>query len=92
MSIYLLEAFLKLSSYGIEAYFDENWNKFDFLLVMTTVLFDVILAQIFNGNVGSSLQASKVLKITKIQKVFRLFRAFRTIKILSFFAAGLEIF
>ena len=39
--VFTMEAFLKLSAFGCR-YFKDNWNRFDFLIVVTSVIFIII--------------------------------------------------
>ena len=32
--IYSIEIIIKIVGYGVETYFDDSWNNFDFFLVM----------------------------------------------------------
>ncbi|CAK4281977.1 unnamed protein product [Aphanomyces euteiches] len=66
--IFIGEALTKLTCYGLH-YFDTNWNRFDFVIVVFTVL-SIILAAI-NVNLGSA---------ATVVRVFRVGRALRLIK------------
>lgn len=90
--VYVIEFIMKFLALGYENYFKDNWNKFDFFLILFQAIFYIALENFMSSSADKSLAASRVIKIAKIQKVFRLFRALRTVKILSFLAVGLEIF
>ena len=45
---FIFESILKIIAYGIRGYFHKGWNKFDFFVVLTSVL-DVIINQIGNS-------------------------------------------
>lgn len=79
--IYALEVIVKIISYGVDEYFQDSWNSFDFFLVIFQLVFDYILYNILSQTLIQSFKANRLLKLAKIQKVFRLFRAFRTIKV-----------
>lgn len=36
--IFIIEAIMKLVAYGIKGYFYSGWNKFDFFVVITSIL------------------------------------------------------
>ena len=44
-----MEATLKLIALSPKGYFSVGWNKFDFFVVLTSIL-DIILSQLFTDN------------------------------------------
>ncbi|KAF0724299.1 hypothetical protein Ae201684_016963 [Aphanomyces euteiches] len=69
--IFIIEAVMKLPSFGW-AYFESNWNRFDFIIVLFTIAGFMMDA----SNVGDGTTAS----ITRVFRVFRVGRAIRLIK------------
>ncbi|RHZ31300.1 hypothetical protein DYB37_010542, partial [Aphanomyces astaci] len=66
--IFTLEATVKLTSFG-RVYFEDGWNRFDFVIVVFTLL--SMMLQAVNINVGST---------ATVIRVFRVGRALRLIK------------
>ncbi|KAL4429432.1 hypothetical protein ABPG74_021019 [Tetrahymena malaccensis] len=89
---YLLECLIKMIGIGIEKYFDDSWNCFDFFMVLMS-FFNIVLSTTlsFLQNTKSA-KATKLLRLTKINRVFRIFKALRSIKFLSILLAGFELF
>lgn len=82
--VFVVEALIKLVAAGPSAYFYNNWNKFDFFVV-TTSLLDILLAWL----VGSSTillrlgpQMFKLIRILRISKIIRIFKALKTLETL----------
>jgi len=67
---FLLEALVKISALGTKAYFKDNWNRFDFALVV--------------GSLPALLSAFLPIPNTSILLIFRLLRLIRLIKFLWF--------
>lgn len=71
--IFLVEAILKSIAFGF-TYFNNNWNRFDFFVVMASIL-DVILA-VFNfpttGILAVGPKIAKVLRVLRVTRIFRL--------------------
>ncbi len=67
---FLLEAIVKISVLGRQAYFKDNWNRFDFALVV--------------GSLPALLSAFIPIPNTSILLIFRLLRLVRLVKFLWF--------
>ena len=76
--IFMFECLLKLIAYGIKPYFYSSWNKFDFVIVMVSIL-DIVIADI-DGIDASFL---KTFQIIRVLKVIRVIRVIRLVKILK---------
>jgi voltage-gated sodium channel len=70
-SLFIIELFIKLKSFGAKQYFSSNWNKLDFLLIVISV--PALITFIFNL---SMLDVSFLL----VFRVLRVFKAFRFLK------------
>jgi hypothetical protein len=68
--IFTVEAVIKLIAFGIDKYFEDNWNKFDFAIVVGT------LAGLFAKYVAGSDAGS----IATVIRTFRIGRVFRMVK------------
>jgi len=67
---FLIEAIVKISTWGGKAYFNDNWNRFDFILVV--------------GSIPTLLSAFIPIPDTSILLIFRLLRLVRLVKFLRF--------
>ena len=52
--IFILEAFLKIVTLGVSSYWYNPWNKFDFCVVITSII-DIIL-DYFNASTSNFLK------------------------------------
>ncbi|EAR82678.2 cation channel family transporter (macronuclear) [Tetrahymena thermophila SB210] len=89
---YLLEFLIKVIGIGIEKYFEDSWNCFDFFMVVMSFLNIVLSTTLSFLQNTKSAKATKLLRLTKINRVFRIFKALRSIKFLSILLAGFELF
>ena len=70
--VFLLEAILKLIAYGFYYYFHENWNKFDFLIVCTSLLsLNEDLLEGFNVTALRIIRVARLLRMVKTSKGLR---------------------
>ncbi|KAF0724297.1 hypothetical protein Ae201684_016962 [Aphanomyces euteiches] len=69
--IFIVEAAIKLPSFGV-GYFESNWNRFDLIIVLFTIVGFILDAM--DVKVGSAAS------ITRVFRVFRVGRAIRLIK------------
>lgn len=64
MAVFTLEAVAKLGGFGPRTYFADSWNRFDFFLVMAS-----LVGLGFNAGVGVS-----VLRVLRVGRIFRLLK------------------
>ena len=76
--IFIGECILKLLAYGIKPYFHISWNKFDFILVIVSII-DWIVAGIDGIDAAflKTFQLIRVLKVLRVSRVIRLVKAFK---------------
>ena len=76
--IFMAECVFKLFAYGIEAYFSSTWNRFDFFVVMASIL-DLIIANIDGIDAAflKSFQIIRVLRVLRVTRVLRLVKALK---------------
>ena len=89
---YIFECVVKAIGIGIEKYWEDDWNKFDFAMVMISIASDLLyeVLEVLRG--AKTAKAGKLLRLTKINRVFKMFRAFRTIKFVNFLMIGADAF
>jgi len=89
---YILEMVIKLIGLGIEKYFDDSWNVFDFSMVVLSTLSLALSTTLSFLRSAKSAKATKLLRLTKVNKLFRIFKALRSIKFLNLLFSGAELF
>eukprot|EP01028_Stygiella_incarcerata_P002064 TRINITY_DN1385_c0_g1_i6.p1 TRINITY_DN1385_c0_g1~~TRINITY_DN1385_c0_g1_i6.p1 ORF type:complete len:1121 (-),score=310.44 TRINITY_DN1385_c0_g1_i6:71-3433(-) len=72
VSIFVLEAILKIYALGMETYFADNWNRFDFFVVVISVL--AILA-----NFGMAMTSLRVVRVIRIFRIVKSARGLMTV-------------
>merc|ERR1719235_3022826 len=74
---------------GVCAYFQDHWNKFDFFLVMTSVLDTVILTWLPKSDGQGAVRVMAVLRIFRLFRLCRILRLLRAFKELWLLVKGL---
>ena len=76
--IFIFECLLKLLAYGIKPYFHISWNKFDFTLIIVSII-DWIVAGIdgIDATFLKTFQIIRVLKVLRVSRVIRLVKALK---------------
>ncbi|XP_041910354.1 cation channel sperm-associated protein 1 [Arvicola amphibius] len=87
LSIYILEAVLKLIALGME-YFYDPWNNLDFFIMVMAVL-DFVLVQI--NALSYSFYNHSLFRILKVFKSMRALRAIRVLRRLSILTSLHEV-
>lgn len=89
---YILEALIKGIGLGIEKYWEDPWNKFDFIMIIISILSDILFSILSVLKSVRSAKAGKLLRLTKINRMFKVFKAIRTVKLLNFLIIGADAF
>jgi len=76
--IFIVECLIKLLAYGIVPYFHSGWNKFDFFVVISSIV-DLAVANIegFDASFLKSFQIIRVLRVLRITRVLRLIKSLK---------------
>jgi len=69
--LFVIEILVKFNEYGIKKYFTQNWNRFDFILVVLSL--PTLIAYLFNIEITS-------ISFLLVFRVMRLFKSFRFLK------------
>jgi len=86
--MYCVEFLIKVIGLGIEKYWDDDWNKFDFGMIVMSVASSLLYSVLTLLKGAKTAKAGKLLKMAKINRVFKMFRALRTIKLVNFLIIG----
>ncbi|KAE9244476.1 hypothetical protein PF004_g5659 [Phytophthora fragariae] len=73
--IFALEAAMKLMAYG-RAYFDDNWNRFDFSVVVGTVICTIVQVLVAN----SIWTLTMLVRLMRVTRIFRLVESSSSIR------------
>ena len=79
LGVYIVEAYLKISAYG-NAYFQDGWNIFDFLIVVVSVL--VLLLSALAIAVQIPVQVLRTIRLFRVVRPFKLLSMFRTLRVI----------
>lgn len=88
--IYVLEAAIKLTGLGIEKYFEDDWNTFDFTLIVISFLSIISTNLISFFRTLKTVKSTKILKVAKLNRMFRSIKGVRSLKIFNFLLLGAE--
>ena len=80
--IFIFEAIFKLIAYGIIGYFSNNWNRFDFVVVLMSIIDIFMLAygQSFFKFLKLGPQIGRVFRILRVSRMFKLVQSFKGLK------------
>jgi hypothetical protein len=68
---FIVECILKLLAYGWKVYWNDQWNKFDFFVVMTSI-FDI--GMLLMGSKTKALSVTKTFRVLRISRLLRLIK------------------
>lgn len=83
-ALFILELVIKFSEFGVKKYFNSDWNKFDFILIVISI--PAFISFIFNINVFDF----SFLLVFRIMRVFKAFRFFKFIPNVGQLVAGVQ--
>eukprot|EP00882_Tetradesmus_deserticola_P020321 GHRQ01021939.1.p2 GENE.GHRQ01021939.1~~GHRQ01021939.1.p2 ORF type:complete len:274 (+),score=131.28 GHRQ01021939.1:201-1022(+) len=72
---YLLEFLIKLGGLGWEGYWKNNWNKFDLVLLISSLV-DMIVA-LAMGSHANFLKVQKIMRLLRLARVVKLMRSMK---------------
>lgn len=81
--IYIVECAIKAIGLGLEKYWEDGWNRFDFYMIIMSLAIDFVFKMLTFLKSVRTAKASKLIRITKANRVFRMFRACRSVKIFN---------
>ena len=76
--IFIAECIIKLVGLGPVAYFHTGWNKFDFFVVMASIL-DIIIANI-DGIDAAFLKSFQIIRVLRVMRITRALRLVKSLK------------
>ena len=90
LGFYVKECIIKIVGLGIEKYFEDSWNNFDFMMALISII--SLAASSFIGALrdAKNIKAGKLLRLTKINRVFKMFKALRSVKVMNAIMIGAD--
>jgi hypothetical protein len=86
---FLIEMGLRMTLSGLRGYFEDHWNKFDFVLVLTSVVDTVFLTWLPKSEGQGAVRVMVVLRIFRLFRLCRILRLLRAFKELWLLVKGL---
>lgn len=83
-TLFLVELFVKFKEYGVKKYFESNWNRFDFSLIILSI---PTLIAFF---IGSDMGAISFLLVFRVMRVFKSFRFLKFIPDIDHLISGIN--
>ncbi|WP_052671003.1 ion transporter [Draconibacterium sediminis] len=83
-ALFIIELIIKCNEFGIKGYFESNWNKLDFVLILLSI--PALITFIFNLNIIDF----SFLLVFRIMRVFKAFRFFKFIPNVGELVAGVQ--
>lgn len=83
-ALFIIELIVKFREYGFKGYFQSNWNKIDFVLIVLSI--PALLTFVFN----LSIVDFSFLLVFRIMRVFKAFRFFKFIPNVGQLVAGVQ--
>ena len=76
--IFLFEAMIKLFAFGCKSYFSQTWNKFDFFVVLSSLV-EIVLSNVLSSQAKLLRIGPQVTRIARVLRISRLFRLARSL-------------
>ncbi len=74
--MFILEAIVKLIGLGTQGYFESSWNRFDFFIVVSSIV-DILFVIIMTNSNETNPNSIKFLKTFQILRILRMIRVTR---------------
>ena len=81
--IFVGEFIIKVFGLGLRDYFKDNWNKFDFVLVVSSLLMDVAVNILKSVRGLRSTRGIRFFRVAKCQRAFRLLKFIKKVHCLN---------
>ena len=79
--VFIGEAVVKITGYGMRGYLDERWHIFDLLVVLAAVV-DWVVGVVWGTFGENQPTLVRVLRLTRVLRTFRVVRTFRGLALL----------
>ena len=89
---YVGECVIKIIGLGVEKYFEDEWNVFDFWLAVISLFSSVMFEVLSILRSVKTAKTAKILRLTRINRLFKMFRAVRSVKLVNFLMVGADAF
>ncbi|OMJ72778.1 hypothetical protein SteCoe_28696 [Stentor coeruleus] len=79
---FILESLIKIAGNGIRGYFDNNWNKFDFFVIVCSII-DITMSYFVSESTALLRLGPQMLRVFRLLRVSKLIRIFRALNVLD---------
>ena len=90
--VFVVEVILKIIGLGVVGYFKDNWNKFDFSLVIASIFLEGSMSMLKVARTSKSAKVAKVAKVSKSQRGLKLIRGLKSFRAARILHAGVSTF
>ena len=80
---YISEFLIKIIGLGIIKYFNDNWNIFDFIILVIGLLAASVTSIITLTKSAKSAKSSRLIRLIKLNRFFKAFKALRTFRFIN---------
>ena len=84
--IFSFETIIKITAYGIKHYWHNHWNKFDFVIVVISLIF--INEDWIEGSSTSSITALRIMRIARLLRLIKTSQGIRSLLKTLFLSLG----
>lgn len=81
--VYIFEFFLKIIAFGMYGYFNDNWNIFDFSLILMSLLTTLAFSMFKFAKNARTAKTSRVLRSTKIHRTLKMTKSIRSVRFMK---------
>ncbi len=85
---YIVECAIKIIGLGIEKYFVDGWNSFDFFMVILSLSSNILNEVLKILKNAKSAKTTKILRLSKLNRLFRVFKTIKNTKCFDFLMIG----
>lgn len=90
--VFLGECIIKIVGLGIKEYFSDNWNKFDFGLVLMSLMMNVTINMLKFAKNLKSAKSIKFLRMSKSQRALRCLKNLKKVKVVNILISSVSTF
>jgi len=77
--IFIIEFVMKIIGLGVTDYFKDNWNKFDFFLIVSSLAMDMTVSFLKSARSLRSAKSLRFLRIARSPRALRMLRVLNKI-------------
>ena len=90
--IFILEFVIKIIGLGVTDYFKDNWNKFDFFLIISSLVMDVTVSFLKSARGLRSAKSLRFLRIARSPRALRMLRILNKVNFIRIIISSASTF